>query len=1381
MVANLLLRWNSFVIFWCSCLISVPLMRAFPRRLAASRNAIYDTIPRYHKKPGIRFLPINPGSRCRFSTFPAFTNDGTCVVPSSVSPVCLQAGKTPKSEGDETYDQTFRDLEEEIAKLNKGIPINVNSPKQVSTAIFGKVQSTSRTILQAAAQGQLLDESGQPLNEKQQRLAALVLECRDYRYRSTEDSKPKDDDDVAASAKGGEIKESNALLKSSLEDFNNGGTAATTNERTIVEKNDILKPQPFNANDTSQYDKLVDSIFDNKHNLIHQYWRDVLKQVTRASARALVTQLDPTTCPMGYNPQAVPRDPLRGSAAATSNTSNDASTTTTGKKGSFLHFCREMKKKHPDCVVVTRCGDFYETFGVDAIMLVEHCGLNAMASKAKAGFPFRSIQASLDCLTDKGFKVAVYEEAVDTDASSGAGAKAGAKSRLKTRMLAQVISPASPTYMYDLVLLGNTADTLATAVPARPYMGVISLANGYTLVEVSVEERSVRISERLTAEAVACRLAAYPPASPLLMVPSPTEYQSHSGDTARIAPFLPSVTNSHHGSRLSIKVIPPSLVEEPRAGVSDLERARRTIVSALLQMTDFDEGDMEGMTSQRRAGIDDFTLIASSHDTIEVSKTQTRPLHVETATQLGLMNDKAIPDLMEYILPNSAPAAIRRFLRRYLLTPPPPEVCEAMSNLVTFLKDDKNSPSVPPLVVPPLGKVLALLRAGQASAPVYGELLQAMAATVMVLDIQSNGECSTKLVEPLMTILEHESGMAAEPQSLKKRCMDAMTLIENVVSPLHHAGAALDHYDTGDPISDSGNLIPSGFIERNEAMWRGRVQPIVAAEAYARVKTAADALAQAVAADFFGTTKERFEEEERKGDAKNKNVIVQDVFNNLFAIREIPAWVSKAERDKYVHPRDRNGKILKNRYTTEDVRSALSEYVAACEDACQSVSAALTKLSQDLYDQGHLPAVVQAAHSNLILSTAFHHSRRANALGWDIAEVCDDEGSGAGYFHDVWPYWLDKSVAVPNTFEMKDLFLLTAPNMSGKSTLMRATAAAALLSVGGLCAPLKSGSKVRRFDELHVRSASADVPAEHKSAFGAEMSDIASLLRCCGPRSLVFVDELGRGTSPRDGTRLAGAVLESMAKAGMSGFFATHLHDILQLPLECSDRINKKRMKIHDEDSGDIKVDDGSSPLSRRDYRWTYRLADGVCTDSMALVTAERFGLPSSVLARAEELSAFVPNPDPKPVVFPETGTPINGQGRNGMAENRESHGFMHDDVLHLVKDASGQVPVSIPARWSPPASLEGQSCVYILKLDREGHPYYYVGETDSLEQRLRQHRAKGGAWECAGAIAFAVPGGKSQTRSMESIIIQELAKSGFSLQSTFDGRSLRSSRRNNL
>lgn len=1103
----------------------------------------------------------------------------------------------------------------------------------------------------------------------------------------------------------------------------NGWERSSHDSVEIVEIDLTETVQPTTSSISEDpFERQVEALFiDRKTSKINPYWKESLLQLTRPSARSLVPQLTPD-CPLGFDPAAIPLDPLlrRSPDAATS-----ATPSTAGKKGSFLAFCREQKKKYPDCILLCRCGDFYETFGIDALMMIEHCGLNPMGSKAKAGCPVRNVQATIDGLTQQGFRVAVYEEAADTDAANGA-ASGGSKARLKSRFLAQIVSAASPTYLYDLLLLGSSADSISSAPPARPFCGVISMAAGYTLVEVSWEERTVKVSERLTTEAVACRLAAYPPADPLFYIPSANE----ADQTVTHLPFLPSqreLSCAGYGAKLRTQVLSPNFL--PTNEFSETERAKRIVVQAVLSLAD--SGDNDG---GHRTTADDFTLVSTPETTF------TNPLYVETATQLGLLQDRTIPPLLSYILPDSAPAATKRFLRRLLLTPPPPSVADALALLVTFAKE--RGPALPALNVPPIGKVLSLLRAGQASAHVYGELLQTLASNVLVLETLSDRE--PEVVDALMTLLEYESGLAGDPESLRLRCLEAIEKIEAIVSPLHHAKAPSQEMLLEDAVSDFGDCIPRAFLERNEMVWRGRVRPDAMRTSYDRVIKAAAELAQAVEQDFWlGKVGE------------GKNLIAQDVFNNIFALKAIPEGAS--DPNMYIHPRDRFGKVLRNRYTTERVQTALSSYVAASDHACRDVASALASLSQQLHEEGHMPAIVQASHSNLVLSSALHHAARANTLGWERAEVYNEEesqGDSGLHIRDLWPYWMDKKEAVGNNIDMQGIFLMTAPNMSGKSTLMRSTAAAALLSVCGLCAPLQKGSRISRFDHLFVRGASADVPSENKSAFGAEMGDVAALLRSCGRRSLVFVDELGRGTSPRDGTRLAGAVLEAMSMAGMKGIFATHLHEILDLPLKGKERIVPKRMAIHDVD----ETGDESEA-----YRWTYRLEDGVCRDSMALVTAARFGLPEAVLARAEALGEHLSG---------ETTCSPAGSGEKQRHEKGSPSQNALNELVRLfpvVRQVVSTEPITIPPLWSSPSSLEGRSCLYILELD-ENPPRFYVGETDKLSKRIGQHRAKGGPWSTAAAVVIPASS-KSEAREWESRVIRKLAKAGVDLVSSADGR----------
>ena len=1006
-----------------------------------------------------------------------------------------------------------------LATLNGGQPVNPNSPAQVSAVLFGPPDPTrsgprpvTREVLSALVEGgggsgRVEDDVGGPAATRRMEVARLVLRHRELKSLLRGGVRLAD----TAASRPSQLLQHNAVLSTLAQpsDTLAGGGCSDSSEEGAATAS-ILSSR---GADRSPYGRLVDSLFvsaASQRSLLDPYWHDALDRIVRPSARAMAAQLDPRQCPMGFDPTA---NPSQSGATLVS--------TSQGKKGSLLAYVREQKRKFPDCVILTRVGDFYESFGVDAILLVEHCGLNPMAGKARAGCPIKNVQPTLDCLTRAGFRVAVYEEASDTDASAGGAASAGAKSRLKNRMLAQIVSSAVPTYLYDLIL-GN-GDTLVTSPMARPHVGIVSNASGYTIVEISSEERTVKVSERNTAEAVACRLAAYPPADPLFYVPSPGEEATSSPVSSKLEhlPFLPSRSdpaNDGPGSRYRVKVLPSVVLEDPAPGMSDVDRARKCIVSALLKISEFNEYTENGPSSkpsQRSITYEDFALV-EMQDIASQSRTCTNPLYVETATQLGLMSNPTIPPLVSYLLPDSAPASSRRFLRRWLLTPPPPHIADAMASLVGSLKE--GGTALPPLSVPPLGKVLSLIRAGQASAQVYREILSAIDATVAILDAHPGREEPDGLIQDLIVVLQHESGIAAEPESVKSRCLDATEAIEEVVS-----AHQLDQYQhrrsfSVDQVSNCGQIIPFAYFERNEGTWRGQIKPSAAEEAYKKVKDATGQLAEAVAIEFWGLQGFIGTNTDMGSAKESKSPIVQDIFNNIFALKSIPSWADNDE--DYYHPRDRNGKLLRSRYTTARVDKALHEYIIACERASAAVTSVLSDLAEALCDDGHLPAIVQASHTNLIISTAAHHAAHAKRLGWSLAKITDagnDAKSSAGHFNSVWPYWMDRSESVANTFALDGLFLLTAPNMSGKSTLMRSTAAAALLTSCGLCAPLDPGSYVKRFDNIFVRGASADIPTESKSAFGAEMGDIAALLRACGEGSLVFVDELGRGTSPKDG------------------------------------------------------------------------------------------------------------------------------------------------------------------------------------------------------------------------------------------------------------------------
>jgi len=1336
----------------------------------------------------------------------------------------------------------------QLAKLNNGISVNPRSPRQVSNLLYngydildsssstynnGKSNSVTlgptdkATLQQIILQDNDINSDGASHKEvdgqKQKEIAKLVLQCRELLATSNNNGSGR---------RVSNVQQSESFM-----------SKATRGQQQLVEEEQVI---PVDYDDTdkattalpkapsayyqstqlSPYEQMVMNLFPNIDNnvdntststddimTIDQYWLEPLLQLTKSNSRSLVQQLQATSCPMGYNQAA---NPLSSITLANSTTTT---TTPVKRTTSLLSYIRTQKyNQYKDSIILVRVGDFYETYGIDAIMLVEYCGLNPMAGKARAGCPWRNIQSTLDGLTSVGYRVAVYEEWNGSGIMPKGIDEEQKKSGLKPRYLSQVVSSANPTYMHNLVLNDDSSaadddntpssihtNDLSSSSPGRYYVGVIETNAGYTLVEVSAEERTVVVSERLTAEAVSCRLVAYPPADPLFYVPPYTEdVVSGSGRNKKLdrLPFLPwrqqqssPLASQRHGNgmmmgKVRVKTLPPSLVVSPRPGMTDVERSKQTIVSAFLRLEDDSsslvtasskegENDSSTTTGTRRVVThDDFLVVAStSSSSVDESDsknrvTETHPLHLETATQLGLMSDPAIPPLISSLLPDSAPPSSRRFLRRWLLIPPPPHIADAMSLLTHTLKEE-NDKALPSLNAPPLtGKVISLIRAGQSSAAIYREILSALDAASEVLKLDDN------IVNPLLKILHHDTGTEiSDSDSLRTRFLDAMKIIERVVSTQNMEQLQNSNYNSVDDpqsldyISYYGDVVPKAFFERNEAIWRGRVKPNTLEDAH-KVDMAAKRLSEAIAIDFWGCDVIEYDDEgliELYDAKETKNIVVtQDIFNNILAIKTIPEWVKTNDgedsvsdktnaKSRYFHPRDRNGKVLTTRYTTERVQDAMSEYVEACSSAREEVERVLTQLSWDIVDNDHLSAILQASHLNLILSTAAHHAASSNVKGWNVATIYDDDDDdrdSAGNFTGLWPYWMDKSESVSNSFDLNGLFLLTAPNMSGKSTLMRSTAAAALVANAGLCAPVGVGSSVKRFDSLFVRGASSDVPTEDKSAFGAEMGDVSALLRSCGEHSLVFVDEIGRGTSPKDGTSLAGAILEKMAEANMSGMFATHLHGILKLPYssKAEERMIKKRMAITEDSSGQLN--------------WTYKLEDGICTNSLALHTASKFGLPESIIKRAEELSHHWDADKDD-----HTHTKSSVTDYPAASDTTTSNSINH--AATILEEIVGENSTRIPPSYITPPSYEGISCVYVLQVG-DDEKRYYVGETDSLSQRLSQHRSKGKDWSSLSAIAVKVKEGKSTARNVESLVIQQMAKDGFNLVSITDGTSIK-------
>ncbi len=196
---------------------------------------------------------------------------------------------------------------------------------------------------------------------------------------------------------------------------------------------------------------------------------------------------------------------------------------------------------------------------------------------------------------------------------------------------------------------------------------------------------------------------------------------------------------------------------------------------------------------------------------------------------------------------------------------------------------------------------------------------------------------------------------------------------------------------------------------------------------------------------------------------------------------------------------------------------------------------------------------------------------------------------------------------VPNDCDLsaaQRVLLLTGPNMAGKSTYLRQNALIAIMAQAGLPAPAES-ARIGVVDRLFSRVGAADDLARGRSTFMVEMTETAAILHQAGPRSLVIVDEIGRGTGTLDGLAIAWAVLEALhGQNRCRTVFATHFHELGQLAAQLP-RLRPCTMRVKE---------------WRGSVVFLHEVAAGAAGRSWGVHVAQLAGVPQATVRRAAAL-----------------------------------------------------------------------------------------------------------------------------------------------------------------
>jgi len=294
------------------------------------------------------------------------------------------------------------------------------------------------------------------------------------------------------------------------------------------------------------------------------------------------------------------------------------------------------------------------------------------------------------------------------------------------------------------------------------------------------------------------------------------------------------------------------------------------------------------------------------------------------------------------------------------------------------------------------------------------------------------------------------------------------------------------------------------------------------------------------------------------------------------------------------------------------VTPELKEYESIVLSADERQAALEERLFRELRERiaGELPRLKRAARAAALLDVLQALATAALENDFVRPELSDEKELDVkdGRHPVVEKYYLAEPF-VPNDVYLgpdETFILLTGPNMAGKSTYLRQNALIVLMAQIGSFVPARE-ARVGVVDRIFTRIGAADDLARGRSTFLVEMSETANILRNATERSLILLDEVGRGTSTYDGVSLAWAVSEHIAKnVGARTLFATHYHELAALA-EAEIGIVNYTVRATEHD-GTVK--------------FLRKVTRGVSDRSYGIQVARLAGLPPDVVAQARRILA---------------------------------------------------------------------------------------------------------------------------------------------------------------
>lgn len=818
----------------------------------------------------------------------------------------------------------------------------------------------------------------------------------------------------------------------------------------------------------------------------------------------------------------------------------------------------QIKSKHPDALLLFRVGDFYETFGEDAVKASKILGIvltkraNGSASEIElAGFPHHSLETYLPKLVRAGQRVAICDQLEDPKLTK----------KIVKRGVTELVTPGVTTN--DQVLNAKSNNFLCALYMDQDVFGAsfCDISTGEFLTAEGNQEYIDKLLQSLE--------------------PSEILYQKSKGKR-----FFEIFGNRYYSFPLDDWIFKTEFAEENLTrhfktkslkgyGIDKLHRA---VIAAgaifhYLKETRHDElGHITGISRIEReefVWMDRFTI-----RNLEL-------FHSNSPDGVSLLD----------VLDNTQSPMGSRLLKRWLAMPLKSisKIEERQQVVEAFLK----TPALRDEVAQSLQEIYDLERLVS--------------------------KLSTRKIQPKELLQLKKSLLLAN--GIRQSCSEAesLCLIADQIHPCEKLIELIDNSIMEEPSAmvSKGNVVANGISEEldelRELLTSGKDKLIAI--------------------------------QQREAQATGIQSL-KIAFNNVFGYY---LEVRNTQKDKVPETWIRKQTLVNaERYITDELKDYEQKILGAEEK--------ILVLEQELYSRvleqaiEYLPNIQQNAQvlaridcllSFALLAHAQNYNRPEINEG-DVLEIKDGR-------HPVIEKQLppgEDYIANDTLLDREDnqIMMITGPNMSGKSALLRQTALISLMAQIGSFVPAKSAS-LGVVDKIFVRVGASDNISQGESTFMVEMSETASILNNLSEKSLVLLDEIGRGTSTYDGISIAWSIAEFLHEhpAQPKTLFATHYHELNEME-KSFERIKNFNVSVKEVDNSII---------------FMRKLKEGGSQHSFGIHVAKMAGMPNLVVGRAEDVLKKLEK------------SRENKKNKNGEASSEMQLSFfkLDDPILESVKE----------------------------------------------------------------------------------------------------------------